>query len=704
MVSKNRGDVSIELTSPMGTKSTLLPYRRSDFHRDGFHKWPFMTVLSWGENPAGDWTFIVRTKDGAAASLDGLELVFYGTSDTPAAVQSIPEHCHEQCDGKCANAGAEYCDVCKHFRVASTHECVEQCPVGTFMNAHMCRDCPNFCGECEDDHKCIKCQEGAVRLESGVCADKCPDLFYPATNGTCVHCHHSCLSCVGPTDSNCTSCPGQLSLEEDGTCSIRSPSSCRDGTYFDHRTLECRVCHVTCAKCSGKGSDHCTACDETYSLTDKGTCVDVRQLRSCDSGHYFNISSSSCIRCPATCANCSDDAKCSSCVDDYYLLSDGTCVESCPEHTVTDNQTRVCLDTACHQSCLACFGTKDSQCISCPQGMLLFEGSCIDKCPNTTFKTETSCKHCHTSCAECVGPDMDECLSCPLGTYLQTNRCVEVCPVGSFGDSNGVCHVCPSNCANCSVANICTMCSDGYYLLTTNASCVGECPPGFATKISTHTCHQCLPNCAECSVPNTCLKCADTFSYYEPNRSCLSKCPDGFYTDSRSFCSACKAPCSTCSGSPTNCLGCERNFVMNTTSRTCEQCCNADTNNAPCCDCDANDDICVWTNSIPSPIPVDDDEAPNEYVSFSLLKATVMIAIALLIVVILLVAMVIGIKCLRRRADAKMPILSGIKLPTINGSQKYTKVPGNENGGLNLQDDTCSESEMDIYDSKISTV
>ena len=125
----------------------------------------------------------------------------------------------------------------------------------------------------------------------------------------------------------------------------------------------------------------------------------------------------------------------------------------------------------------------------------------------------------------------------------------EVCPVGSFGDSNGVCHVCPSNCANCSVANICTMCSDGYYLLTTNASCVGECPPGFATKISTHTCHQCLPNCAECSVPNTCLKCADTFSYYEPNRSCLSKCPDGFYTDSRSFCSACKAPCSTCSGS-----------------------------------------------------------------------------------------------------------------------------------------------------------
>ena len=273
MVSKNRGDVSIELTSPMGTKSTLLPYRRSDFHRDGFHKWPFMTVLSWGENPAGDWTFIVRTKDGAAASLDGLELVFYGTSDTPAAVQSIPEHCHEQCDGKCANAGAEYCDVCKHFRVASTHECVEQCPVGTFVNAHMCRDCPNFCGECEDDHRCIKCQDG------------------------------------------------------------------------------------------------------------------------------------------------------------------------------------------------------------------------------------------------------------------------------------------------------------------------------------------------------------------------------------------------------------ERNFVMNTTSRTCEQCCNADTNNAPCCDCDANDDICVWTNSI----PVDDDEVPTEYVSFSL-QATVMIVIALLIVVILLVAVVIGIKCLCRRADAEMRIPTGIKLPTINGSQKYTKV------------------------------
>ena len=49
ILSKNRGSVSIELTSPMVTKSTLLPYRNLDFHHDGFHKWPFMTVLTWGE-------------------------------------------------------------------------------------------------------------------------------------------------------------------------------------------------------------------------------------------------------------------------------------------------------------------------------------------------------------------------------------------------------------------------------------------------------------------------------------------------------------------------------------------------------------------------------------------------------------------------------------------------------------------------------
>ena len=700
MVSGYRGGVTIELTSPMGTKSILLPYRSSDLHHEGLHKWPFVTVLSWGEKPTGSWVFSVTTKDRSVASLDGLELVFFGTSEVPAAIQSIPEHCHEQCHGKCAKAGAKFCDACKQFRMASTLECIDECPVGTFENLHMCRDCPEFCSECVDDHVCLKCRDGAVRMTNGECAGECPDLSFADTSGNCVQCHHSCLSCNGPTDSNCTSCPGQLSLGEDGTCSIRLPSSCRDGTYFDHRKLECQSCHVTCAKCSGKESTQCTQCYESYVHTDDGRCIDVRELRSCDSGHYFNTSSSACIPCPSLCANCSQDAKCLSCVDNYFLLSDGSCVESCPEHTVTDNQTNVCLDTACHKSCLACFGTKDSQCISCYEGLLLFEGSCIENCSNGTYKTENTCRRCHPSCSECLGPAEDQCLGCHSGTYLQANCCVRACPAGSFGDAKGVCLPCPDNCVNCSATNRCTECSTGLYnMVTTNGNCVHECPSGFATKISTYTCHPCESNCEKCFDPSSCVECADTFSYYEPNQSCLSRCPDGFFTNIKRVCSACQSPCSTCSESPTNCLACEGGYAMNLESKTCEKCCNADTNNAPCCDCDADDKNCVWVTSIPTLSPVSGDGTVQaQLLDNVLFKAVLIVTIVLLIVTILLVVTAIGIRFLRKRPAVKVPALPTVKLPMLNGAQKYTKLPGYENGALELQDDTCSESEMDIFE------
>ena len=706
MINKYRGSVSIELTSPMGTKSTLLPYRSSDMHREGLHKWPLMTVLTWGENPAGNWIFTMTTKNGAVASLDGLELVFYGTNDVPTAVQLIPEQCHEQCNGKCARTGAEFCDSCKQVRVASSHECMEECPTGTFQNIHMCRDCPDFCDECADDQVCITCQKEAVRLETGECAGECPDLWYEAPDGNCIQCHHSCLSCDGPTENNCTACPGQLSLGEDGTCSIRSPSSCLNGTYFDHRKLECNSCHVTCAKCSGKESTQCTKCNDSYTLTEDGRCVNFHQMERCESGHYFNTSTSSCAPCPFTCANCSEDAKCLSCTGEYYLLSDGTCVEACPEHTVTDNQTHTCLDTACHKSCLACFGTKDDQCISCPETLLLFEGSCVEKCPNATFEAQNTCYHCHKSCVECFGPDANECLSCLGGTYLQSNHCVNVCPVGTYGGTKGMCHACPENCINCSSSKNCITCSGSHFLLTTNNSCVDKCPPGFATKASTRSCHPCLPNCIKCGNPSLCQKCADAFSYYEPNQSCLAQCPDGFFSDSESVCSPCKSPCSTCSDSPDNCLGCERNFAMNLTSETCERCCNADTNNAPCCDCTTNDDVCIWVTSLPMPRSDDEgNDGTTTQVVGSLFKGALIVTIALLIVTVVLVALIIGLRVLRKKTDVKMPNLSNMKLSALNGSQKYTILPGHDSGLLELQDDSFSESETDvIYELKKTSV
>lgn len=57
-----RGDVKIYLTSPSGTKSTLLASRFNDNSHAGFHVWPFMTVHMWGERPFGTWQLTIHNE------------------------------------------------------------------------------------------------------------------------------------------------------------------------------------------------------------------------------------------------------------------------------------------------------------------------------------------------------------------------------------------------------------------------------------------------------------------------------------------------------------------------------------------------------------------------------------------------------------------------------------------------------------------
>lgn len=80
-----RGDLHIHLTSPMGTRSTLLAMRPTDSSRSGFMAWPFMTVHSWGENPNGTWRLEVHNeaKYYGRATLKEWSLIMYGTAEDP---------------------------------------------------------------------------------------------------------------------------------------------------------------------------------------------------------------------------------------------------------------------------------------------------------------------------------------------------------------------------------------------------------------------------------------------------------------------------------------------------------------------------------------------------------------------------------------------------------------------------------------------
>jgi len=82
--STRRGDITINMTSPMDTESQLLQRRpRDDDKQTGLRDWPFVSVQYWGENPKGKWKLSVALKgvNREIAKMTKWKLVIFGTSD-----------------------------------------------------------------------------------------------------------------------------------------------------------------------------------------------------------------------------------------------------------------------------------------------------------------------------------------------------------------------------------------------------------------------------------------------------------------------------------------------------------------------------------------------------------------------------------------------------------------------------------------------
>lgn len=77
---ERRGDLAIELKSPTGIISRL-----ADLHDDtlpNYRNYPFMSVIHWGENPAGKWTLtITDRKRDKVGSLLGATLKIFGSGN-----------------------------------------------------------------------------------------------------------------------------------------------------------------------------------------------------------------------------------------------------------------------------------------------------------------------------------------------------------------------------------------------------------------------------------------------------------------------------------------------------------------------------------------------------------------------------------------------------------------------------------------------
>ena len=175
--SPRRGDIQVELVSPMGTRSILLPYRNNDntafpsrralafalggtpddikdIQREGYIDWPFLSVHFWGEDPSGEWTLKFLYRGNHLATFEDLNVTFYGTVERPEAVVDYSE-CHSACSGGCARGGgSEFCHSCRNLRHAETLECIDECPSGFEVLNEYCYD-PS-----RNEKECLKLPDG----------------------------------------------------------------------------------------------------------------------------------------------------------------------------------------------------------------------------------------------------------------------------------------------------------------------------------------------------------------------------------------------------------------------------------------------------------------------------------------------------------------------------------------------------------------
>uniref|UniRef100_A0A8C6E314 Proprotein convertase subtilisin/kexin type 4 n=1 Tax=Moschus moschiferus TaxID=68415 RepID=A0A8C6E314_MOSMO len=187
-----RGDLEISLTSPMGTRSTLVAIRPFDVSSQGYNNWIFMSTHFWDEDPRGLWILGLENKGYYfnTGTLYHYTLLLYGTAEDMTARPSGPQ--------------------------VTSNACVQ-------------RDTEGLCqGECPAYFN---------HTQQAVTAG--PGRSAATAMRVCSSCHSSCYTCRGSSPLDCTACPPQSMLDEQqGSCSGPHPTE-----GHSHSTATVRPCH-----------------------------------------------------------------------------------------------------------------------------------------------------------------------------------------------------------------------------------------------------------------------------------------------------------------------------------------------------------------------------------------------------------------------------------------------------------------------------
>lgn len=444
----------------------------------------------------------------------------------------------------------------------STFTCTS-CPAGSWLNGNKCPSCMAGCAQCVTGSICEQCSNGFVSNSWG-------PLIGQAQTTACLACQSPCVTCMmAPT--YCMSCISNYTLIG-GQClnnynNIFSVTVLANSTTFYAQYPQLVAALLIAANSSnqaiffptgilpsptsflfsGKINSQCPpnsscASSEFSRLQQVLTASSIAGMTILSStlnpsnGQAFPPCSSPCATCTAP-----NGTTCLSCLQGFVLRN-----SSCLSSTCTIAYCQYCSNAFTCVQCLPTFILSNNSCICqtnyAPSLVGSQNASCVCPAPGSNFPP--------SSCVLC---QISNCLSCSNSTTC--NSCLS----GYSVTASGGCLQCSiPSCLSCTTNNFCSACQNGLSI-STGGTCVICQNTGCALCSSDNVCRQCINGmqavnaqvgigCVTCSIPN-CATCSD-------NNVCVN-CIQGFQLNLNNTCSAnpCLLPCTSCYAN-SSCLLC----------------------------------------------------------------------------------------------------------------------------------------------------
>ena len=420
-----------------------------------------------------------------------------------------------------------------------------------------------YCSECNspDTHAPVNGQ--CADVTQGSDKTLCP----AQGQGKCTQCGGNSLLYMGGCYEASEGKPGYnlCTLASNGVCTEAAPGyflnplrasdkdsvvACSNTTGFTDagKTYKgvqyCEACDGLALTKTEGGTAKCTRCQEQKYLKDNA-CVD--SAAACGNGYAAKKDSKNgnrCVLCTdktegvTNCETCeyntqSSKIKCTKCSGSNYLTTvDGatTCKTECGEgyfkndNGGSDSQTKVCV--SCSDSahggvngCTTCTPKEGdptkAKCTACGNSKIVKTAkdkttTCVteDECASTAgfFAKGSTSKTCETCDVATYG--VTDCTTCAPKAGSPDQATCTACATGKKPNADGTsCFDCPdTGCSQCSAANQCAICINGY------------------RKTDSNTCEKCTPeHCKVCTNDaKICTECVTGYAPSADGSSCAS--------------------------------------------------------------------------------------------------------------------------------------------------------------------------------------